>query len=126
MCKYTFKSGNKCQEADYGNYDYCILHVDIPKDPESDDFSKLEELKKQKIQEKIQANDFNFEGLKIFELELSNFNSNGDVNFSNCFVYFNLSLECITTKGSLLFSDSSVSGCLNLGDVEIGGNLDLK
>jgi len=126
MCKYTYKNGKKCQEANYGAYDYCILHVDIPKDPESDEFSKVEDLKKQKIQEKIQANDFNFEGLKIFELQLTDFNSNADINFSSCFIYFDLSLECITTKGSLLFSDSEVSGCLALSDVEVGGNLNLS
>ena len=76
MCEYKFRRkiygetgywldsefgiGEPCKEETLPNSDYCILHIDLPEDVESDEFKKINELKEEKVKEKVDKGDFNF------------------------------------------------------------------
>ena len=60
------------------NSEYCILHIDFP-DEHSKEFNEIARCKGEKVKEKIQKKDFNFEGTKLLELDLSETDIDGNV-----------------------------------------------
>jgi hypothetical protein len=73
MCEYKFRDGEICKEEALRNSKYCILHLDLPEDTESEEFKRNNELKKETVNEKIDNGDFNFEGVKLLEMSLFRF-----------------------------------------------------
>jgi len=68
MCEYI-SNGKKCNEESFENSNYCILHIDLPDDEKSDEFEKITDWKEEKIKQKIDKGDFNFEGAKLLEFD---------------------------------------------------------
>ena len=67
----TFRNGEKCQDDVVPGHEYCILHIDLPENEGRDEFARLKELKEKKVKEKAGSGDFNFEGTKLSEIDLS-------------------------------------------------------
>ena len=59
MCEYKFRNGSKCKEEAFENSKYCILHIELPEDEESEEFKRINELKEEKVEEKVN-NKLNF------------------------------------------------------------------
>lgn len=87
-CKY-----NGCKEKSYEN-NYCILHMELPLDEESEDFKLINRLKGKKVSEKIKNGDFNFEGAKLLEIR---FIKPNDKNLIECKESLNLKNSFIKT-----------------------------
>jgi hypothetical protein len=83
MCEYTFRNGEICKEEALPNSKYCILHIDLPEDIESEEFKRIHVLKAEKVKEKVDKRDFNFEGAKLLLIDFSKREIEGDVNFSD-------------------------------------------
>jgi hypothetical protein len=81
MCDYEFLNGEQCEEEAIPNSEYCILHEDLPEDEESDEFKRINELKEEKVKEKIGKGDFNFQGAKLSEVDFSGMEIEVDVDF---------------------------------------------
>lgn len=69
MCEYEFYTGKKCKEKALPNSKYCILHIDFPKNGE--EFTRIIKRKEEKVKEKVTIGDFDFEGVKLHEVNFS-------------------------------------------------------
>ena len=45
-CEYVFQNKEKCGEDVLENSEFCIIHIDLPEDEESDEFREINDLKK--------------------------------------------------------------------------------
>jgi hypothetical protein len=90
MCDYEFLNGEQCEEEAIPNSEYCILHEDLPEDEESDEFKRINELKEEKVKEKIGKGDFNFQGAKLSEVDFSGMEIEVDVDFDEATIYGNV------------------------------------
>jgi len=97
MCDYIYQSGNKCLEPPIAFSSRCILHSDIS-DIHKLDYPIVKEFKDQKIVEKIQNNDFDFEGAKIFSADFSNVQ------------FLNANFRNVTVSGEILFKSAVFNG----------------
>nr|CBH37559.1 hypothetical membrane protein, ion channel family [uncultured archaeon] len=88
MCEYKFRNGDICQEEALQNSKYCILHIDLPEDKKSEEFKRINELKEEKVKEKISKGDFNFEGAKLLVVDFNGLSVKGDVNFINAVIAY--------------------------------------
>jgi hypothetical protein len=70
MCQYKFINGEFCKKETYDNSGFCVLHVSFPKDESSQEFRSLADLKDKVIMEEISQRGFEFEGLKLYNMEL--------------------------------------------------------
>ena len=106
MCEYKFRNGEKCGEEAYQNSEYCILHIDFP-DEHSEEFNEIDRCKKEKVKEKIQRKDFNFEGTKLLELDLSEMDVDGNVIIND------------SSVKNIYFGDRCISGNIKAQNAEI-------
>lgn len=93
-CAHRFQNGKRsCGEPALPNSTYCILHHELPKNKNSDDYKRIIKLKEDKIEEKIYQKNFNFEGAKLLSVDLSKLKIDGDINFNDSiiekFAWFN-------------------------------------
>mgnify|MGYP000902492187 CR=1 FL=1 len=100
--EYTHK---KCDENALPGQDYCIFHSDFPKDKD-----KL----KSELKNKITNRDYNFEGYKLYSLELSNINTNNGLQFRNA-----------TFKEDFILKNGKVSS-INFYGAHVIGNVEIK
>ena len=121
MCEYKFRNGERCKEKALPNSNYCILHVDLPEDEESEEFERINGLKKEKVKEKIEEGDFNFESAKLFEVDFSEMEIEGDANFANVVVIKDAGFEEAKIGGFALFDNAEIGGNAWFGNAEIGG-----
>lgn len=128
MCEYKFRNGEKCGEEAYQNSKYCILHIDFP-DEHSEEFDEIARCKEEKVKEKIQRKDFNFEGTKLLKLDLSEMDVDGNVIINDSSVkniYFGD--RCISGNikaqnaeiEEISFEDATVLGDIDLDNARIG------
>lgn len=104
MCDYEFNSGKKCKEKSLKNAKYCILHVKYPQRKNREQFDKICNLKKQKVQRKISAGDYNFEGCIIEEIKIIREIIGKHITFDNA------KIKILTIKRSSLEKDISFEG----------------
>lgn len=109
ICNYE-----NCQEEVFKGR-YCILHTELPEDENSLEFLEINELKEEKVKCKINNNDFNFAGAKLygfgFNLEppFHKYKINDDLNFVNAEIKTDLNLFFVKF-GHANFSNITVGG----------------
>lgn len=68
MCKYS-----GCKREALSSSEYCALHIDFEEGERLFGEEKLKELKEKAVREKIREGDFNFEGVKLYDLKIDFF-----------------------------------------------------
>jgi len=108
-CKYK-----GCNEKVFESFDYCILHVELPENEESEEFERLNKLKSEKIQKKIRENDFNFRGAKLYEINFDNLKidapKNITLNFFKSKIKKNVSFTKSLVCGDIIFNKADIKG----------------
>jgi len=114
-CKYKshYFNGLDCKLVAISGGNYCIIHSDFPKDPSG----LLEEVKK-----KLDNDDFNFEGSKLYDFIHRDLKTKNPVIFRDA-----------TVKGDVKLSSSDPAikedaefGFVNFRGANIGGNVEFK
>lgn len=119
-CRYTFFSGKTCGKAAWNDSEYCILHTELPP-TETPELRRMLSEKDEKIKEKIDNNDFNFEGAQLAVIDLSrmriatglNFRRaviNEKARFNNTEIAGNVLLEDAVVRGSMWFEKTTIDG----------------
>ena len=90
MCEYKFRNGEICKEEALLGYEYCILHTELSEDTVSEKFKTINELKEEKVKEKVDKGDFNFKGAKLLDVNFLGMKIEGDVNFDEATIYGNV------------------------------------
>ena len=123
QCCYVFRNKERCKEEAFPNSKYCIFHIDFPKDEKSEEFKKINELKKERVKEKINNKDFNFEGAKLFEVDFSGMKIEGDVNFIETIIREDALFNGAEITGSVLFSGGGIGEDALFDGAEITGSV---
>lgn len=124
-CKHEYgSSGDLCTGEVWKNSDYCILHTDFPRNRNSPDFNSLTEEKNKEIQKKVKDNDFDFEGARLFNLDLSRVEIKGDLNLRDVDVKENLLLAYLKVEGNSIFQKTTVGGSCDFQEAKFGGDAD--
>lgn len=123
MCDYTLRSGKKCQEPSYVNSNSCILHMDFPERKDSKEFQEIKELKNKKINEKMENNDYNFEGAKLYEIKIRKKNIEGTLIFDNSQILKDIEFFSVKINGDIKFGVSNINGDIIFNDSHILGTL---
>lgn len=133
MCDYKFEDGTQCKEKPLPGSKHCILHIPFPEDRDSEEFKHIAKLKEEKVKEKVENGDFNFEGAILLSVDFSGMEINSDVNFNNAVILGDLKFIEAEIGGDALFNGSKIkkyawfNGAKIKRDVlfyeaEIGGN----
>ena len=80
-CGYKFYNGKTCGEAAWDDSDYCILHTEPPHDTETHELRRVLAEKDKRVKEKVDSNDFNFEGMHLAVIDLSRMTIAAGLNF---------------------------------------------
>ena len=121
MCEYKSRYGGRCKEEALPNSKYCILHIDLPEDEKSDEFKRINELKEEKVKEKVDKGDFNFEGAKLLEIDFSKMEIEGDVNFNDVVIIKDARFAKAKIGGYASFVEAKIGGAAWFVEAEIGG-----
>ena len=109
MCEYESRDGERCKDEAPQGSKYCILHVDLPEDEESEDFKRINKLKEEKVKEKIGEGDLNFQGAKLSEVDFSGMTIEGSLDFSYAVI-----------RNDARFSKAKMGGYTSFDGAEIG------
>ena len=124
MCEYKFRNGRKCEEEAFENSEYCILHIDLPEDEGSEEFKRINEFKKKKVNEKINKGDSKFQGAKLFEVNFFGRNiikTHPDcLNFEDADIRGNVSFYGININRHLWLEGSKIGGYFSFSEGKIG------
>ncbi len=103
---------------------YCILHINLPADEKSEEFKRINALKGEKVQEKIDNKDFNFEGAKLSLFSIVNDNRIGKLNLSKA--HITKFIEVFDSNiGSIRLDEAKVEGYVIFQDSKIGSDISL-
>ena len=119
-CNYKFRDGEECQEEALSDSRYCILHIDLPDDEGSEEFNKLNTLKKEKVEAKLENGDSNFEGSKLTEANFSVMVIENDLNFIDANIRRDVLLIDATIGKNALFGGARIGGDALFADAKIG------
>ena len=122
MCEYKSRNGEICLEKALPNSKYCILHIVLPEDTESAELKKINELKEEKVQEKVDKGDFNFEGAKLLEINFSKVAIKGNVNFKDVVIIRDALFSGAKIGGYARFDGAKVGRSARFDGAEIGGD----
>jgi uncharacterized protein YjbI with pentapeptide repeats len=133
-CRYTFYSGKTCGEAAWNNSEYCILHTELPHDTETPELRRILAEKDKRIKEKVDNNDFNFEGAHLAAIDLSRMRIATGLNFrravisekarfSNAEIAGNVLFEDAVVRGSMWFENATIDGSVLCEQVTIDGSV---
>jgi uncharacterized protein YjbI with pentapeptide repeats len=102
-CEYRSHRGGECKEVALPDSNYCMLHIDLPEDENSDEFERIKKLKDQKVKEKVNESDFNFEGAKLVAIDFSKMNIEDTLNFADSIIRESAKFEGTTIRGFAFF-----------------------
>ncbi|KAF5437190.1 Pentapeptide repeat-containing protein [Candidatus Methanophagaceae archaeon] len=122
MCEYTFRDGERCKEEAMPNSKYCVLHVELPEDEESDEFKRINELKEEIVKEKISKEDFYFDGAKLLEVDFSGMTIEGSLTFANAIIKKDASFVGAEIGGDASFNEAKIGGDAWFNEAKIGGD----
>ncbi len=142
MCEYKFHNGERCKEKALPNSKYCVLHIDLPEDKEtfmthgdthehknnkifsyqSEEFKRINKLKKEKVEEKVNKRDFNFEGAKLLEVDFSGMKIEHSVNFEDAVIIRDARFNGAEIDGDVWFVGAEIRGSARFEGAEIRGN----
>ena len=86
-------------EVAWDDSDYCILHTELPHDTETHELRRVLAEKDKRVKEKVDSNDFNFEGMHLAVIDLSRMTIAAGLNFRRA---------VISEKAR--FSDTEIAG----------------
>lgn len=106
-CKFhsDYFGAPNCTEDALPGENYCIFHDDFPKDRK-----KLES----ELKNKIARKDYNFEGYKLYSLDLSSINTDKGLQFRNT-----------TFKGDFILKNGKLNS-INFRGAHVTGNVEIK
>lgn len=131
-CKYN-NGMFECQKKAWQNTDFCVLHLDLPKEilerfsAEFYQLIQLLECKRLKIQHTIQNSEFDLTGAKIIELDFQGIESQEDLLFMDSKIYGKVDLSSSNIFGGIFLNSAELYEsffCKNTsihGDVELNG-----
>ena len=122
MCEYKFHNGERCKEKALPNSKYCVLHIDLPEDKESEEFKRINKLKKEKVEEKVNKRDFNFEGAKLLEVDFSGMKIEHSVNFEDAVIIRDARFNGSEIDGDVWFIGAEIRGDARFEGAGIGRN----
>jgi len=121
-CRYIYRDRRECTEEAYPGSELCILHMKLPDDDDPDRVM-INMLKEDKVEEKIDSDDFNFEGAKLPEVDFFTKRIKGPVNFMDTKIREDALFDKAMIKGDILFSGAVVGGELKFSNSMITGNV---
>lgn len=116
-CGYKFRDGKQCEEEALPNANYCILHTELPIDEKSEEFKEIEKLKEKKVKEKTKKGDFNFEGVKLVNVDFSKKEIKEEVNFTNASIKKDVSFDLAKVKKTVWFIGVKIGGNISFREV---------
>lgn len=114
-----------CQEENWSNSNFCILHTDFPDDETLPIFEVLKREKAKKLKDKLDRNDFDFSDAKLFEIDVSNMEINDKLNFFQATIINGINVEKSTIKGEMNFIGATIPKNTNCNNVEVHGDVRL-
>ncbi len=128
-CIYEGCSGEAFEESNY-----CILHLEVPEDENSDYFNKINDLKNESVEIKKQNGDYNYKGVKLFSADFDGIKSEKDIIFAKADIRndFKCNNACINGDawfdnvqigGHAFFESSHIYGSASFFKAEIKGNI---
>ncbi|ODS37608.1 hypothetical protein BEH94_10310 [Candidatus Altiarchaeales archaeon WOR_SM1_SCG] len=121
MCEYKFRNGRKCEEEAFEKSKYCILHIELPEAEGSEEFKRINELKEEKVKKKVKDKDFNFDGARLFEVDFSGMEIEGDLNFQYADIRKNALFRGTNISRGVWFERANISGKASFERANIGG-----
>jgi hypothetical protein len=106
-CEYKPLFGGECKEGALPGSKYCVLHVDLPEDEESDEFKRINGLKEKRVKEKVGEGDFNFDGAKLSMIHFTS-KIEGDLSFNGAVIREDASFRGAEIGGNVLFSGAEI------------------
>lgn len=116
LCKFE-----NCNNDSFKDSDYCILHFALPHE-KSPDFQEINELKNQESLKKKENGDFNFKGVKLFNIDFSREKFEDDLIFTGAIIKNDVLLRNATIEGDVWFDSADVGGDILLEGSNICGN----
>ena len=114
QCKYKKQDGSKCNREAIADRSFCLLHEDW-------NHKNEEETRKEFFRE-IDDGISDFEGCILPEVDLSEREFEGDLNFRNARIKVGASLNTAKIKGDVYFEGATVDGAVFFEDATIKGN----
>jgi len=115
-CQYEFRNKRRCQEEAHHNSNLCLLHIPFPDNACIDELERINLGKKALIESKINKNDFNFEGARLLDINLSGKRVIGNMNFMDSIVNKYACFNQIQIEGGADFDNISILGGEDLLD----------
>ena len=119
-CEYKPLFGGECKEGALPGSKYCILHVDLPEDEESDEFKRINGLKEKRVKEKISNGDFNFDGAKLSMIHFTS-KIKGNLSFNGAVIREDASFRGAEIGGNVLFSGAEIGKNASFSRAKIRG-----
>ena len=119
-CEYEFLFWGECKEGALPNSEYCILHVDLPEDEESEKFKQIKGWKEEKVNEKMGAGDFNFDGAKLYAIHFTS-KVKGNLSFNGAVIREDASFRGAEIGGNVLFNSAEIGKNASFGRATIRG-----
>ncbi|MGV8144295.1 MAG: pentapeptide repeat-containing protein [Methanothermobacter sp.] len=113
-----------CNNVNVKDYNFCILHLDLPH-KNSKEFQEINELKNKEIIRKKEKNDFNFRGAKLSNVDFSNLHSESDLIFTGAYIENNVLIKDASIKGDIWFDKAVIGRDISLEGTRIDGNASL-
>src|SRR5450830_1638921 len=119
-CTFKFHNEEQCSVLVYGNFNHCIIHLELPDKVEAE-YGSIIRAKKIRTQEKIDAGDFNFEGAQLVEFSIEGKELN-EANFVQATFSGDTSFEGATFSGKAMFSSATFGNNVFFRLVTFSGN----
>jgi hypothetical protein len=118
VCKYQFRDGSICKEQNYEDSEYCILHVDLPDDEDSEEWEKFNKLKQKEYDRKVSQKELKFEGAIFGDLQNKN-KKISHLSFSDIKIY-RFAMFSETEFHRLEFDNVEFHDIANFSAIKIG------
>jgi hypothetical protein len=112
QCEYNNRHGIQCEEEAAAGSKYCVLHMPLPVNDKSEEFKKINKLKEEKVKEKLDNKDYDFQGAKLYNIDLS-----GKI------IHEPLILEEAEIIGSAIFKGATLYNLVLFYGIRVGKSL---
>ena len=122
MCEYQFRDGSVCEEQEIEDSKYCILHTDLSEDKTSEKWETLSLLKQERFNQKVDIEDYNFEGARFGDLEFHG-EFKQEAFFEKATFSGNIDFEGVKFLGETWFQRATFSGIVRFGTITFSRNV---
>jgi hypothetical protein len=128
-CKYK-----GCNEENFEENDYCILHLDFPLNENDPEFDRFNILKEKEVENKKSRLDYNFKGVILYNANFNGLKIKNDLIFANSHIKNNFNckkseiegdiwFDGVKIEGNCFFEQSNITGTASFFKGEIKGNI---